>query len=154
MSKGRWTVDDEGKILRELAGLRRDMQGLGEQWDTRHRTLANDVLEIRTLAARAVETANEAKRIADGSRHDTAQMQASVMEHTKGLAARQVALEAETAKQTGQLTALLAAETDRKTREDEREKQDERRWKWIQRAWPIATAVVAIAGYVIGHWRP
>lgn len=150
-----------GQILRELAGMRRDLQAFSEQGESRHRALANDVLAISARVDRAVEVANEAKRIADRSSHDTLQMQTSVVEHTRGLAARQAeqaakidALNTETSKQTTSLTALLTAETERKVREDERKLLDEKRWKWITRAGLVGAPCVTFVGWLIAHWRP
>ena len=159
-----------GRILHELGSLRGDFGAFRETGDSRHRMLVNELAEVRTEARRAVEIAAEAKRLADSSSHEMRDMQRSVVEHAKGLAATQVsqaaqistlvvetaALATETGQQTKSLDALLVAETERKARETEqRTRDDERkqiedeqkkitdaRWTSVTRWWPIALVVV------------
>lgn len=148
----------EGKILRELGLLRRDFQTMAEQADQRHRTTTNDILEARHRADRAIDIANDAKRVADALAIETRDMQRTVIEHTKGLGTRVAGIETGMSKQDAALDALLAAETERKVREDEREKQDERRWKsvgrWAAIGFPVVGALGAIATWLITHWKP
>jgi hypothetical protein len=142
--------DDVGKILRELGALRGDLHEMREKSDERHRLVANEVSELRAMTARAIDVANDAKRIADRSAYDTLEMQRAVIKNTAGLAAK---VEAIGAVKTD-IETLLAAERERKIREDALTKADDRRWKWIGRVWPIATALVGIAAYIVGHWKP
>lgn len=155
------TDDALGQILRQLNSLRSDVADMREKSDSRHRSIAYEMGELRAMSQRAIDIANDAKRLADQSAHTIESTQRAVVEHTRGLAARQASLETAVegvrtvnVRQSQSLDELLAAETERKTREDERERQDDRRWKWIGRAWPIITAGVALASYLIGHWKP
>jgi hypothetical protein len=150
-----------GRILSELGSLRADVHGMRETGDVRHRTVVNELAEVRVEARRAMETAADAKRLADNSATTMRDTQRALIEHTRGLATRQTAVEAavtavktETGEQTKSLGVLLAAETDRKTREDERKVLDEKRWKWVGRLTPLVLVFASIAGYLIGHWRP
>jgi hypothetical protein len=150
-----------GRILSELGSLRADVHGMRETGDVRHRTVVNELAEVRAEARRAMETAADAKRLADTSSITMRDTQRALVDYTKGLVARQQSVEtsltlvkAETGEQTKSLKTLLDAETDRKTREDERKVLDEKRWKWVGRLTPLVLVVASIAGYLIGHWRP
>lgn len=155
------TDDALGRILRELGSLRSDFHEFRTTGDSRHRLLVNEIAEVRAESKRAVEIAVDAKRLADGAAHEMRDTQRAVVEHTRGLATRQAALEAAVdgirtvnERQTASLDVLVAAETERKIRERALSEQDEKRWRWVGRVWPIATALVALGAYLIGHWKP
>lgn len=168
-----------GRILHELGSLRSDVQSMRDQGDQRHRTIANEMAELRAMSTRALDVAAEAKRVADRSSTEMRDTQHALVTHTKGLADRQAAqatqiatMATEIASQTAELSAqttsldsLLAAEMERKVRDDERKRiADERkrvadaRWTTVTRWWPIAivtaSGVAAAVTYLAAHWRP
>lgn len=149
------------RILRELGQLRTDFSSFRDQGERRYMLLVNELAEVRVEARRATEIASEAKRQADAAAHEMHDTQRAVIEHTRGLATTQATqtkqiaeLITETGGQTASIAALLAAETERKTREDERKKVEDSRWTSVARWWPILLAVVAAASYAAGHWKP
>lgn len=149
------------RILHELGTIRAEFGQFRDQGDHRHHLLLKELAEVRVEARRASEIAADAKRLADAAAHEMHETQAAVIAHTKGLVDRQeeqatqiADLVAETSTQTVALNRLVAAETDRVTREDERKKVDDARWTKLGRFWPLLLAIASVASYAAGHWKP
>lgn len=142
------------RILRELGTIRSEFGAFKDHGDRRHLMLVNELAEVRIEAKRAAELAADAKRLADTAAHEMHDTQRAVIEHTRGLVDRQEAMEAAMESASEKLDKVLAADVDRRTREDEREKQSEARWKTLARWTPLVLTAASLVGYLLGHWKP
>jgi hypothetical protein len=176
VSAGEIEGEVAGKILRELGSLRTDLHEMRTQSDSRHRMNVNELAAQGAKIDRALEIANEAKRMADSSVFETRDVHKAVVEYTKGLGRRQDeqgtrieslatdvhALAKETHAQTGSLATLVADAAERKERaaleaaarvaladaDAKREAAADKRWRTVTRWWPIASvAGTALAAF-------
>lgn len=74
-----------GRILGEIGGLRRDFKTAIDRQDQRLLEIERELEEVKQIAGRAVNTAAEAKKVADQSATETAATHRAVMQHTAGI---------------------------------------------------------------------